>query len=279
MNKLFSDKIMVKLNKVPTFVWVLILAATMFFANAYVTIDGARTVTKMAIDAYKEAGVNINSIGMAVVTGIFVTAIYVALFELIARWFIQMLIRRFFLEIGVKELMLQVRLILIICNIFIGIFGIVYFFSFDIGNLVNVITEFLILAFIYGWYYEYFRKKYLNSRFQSSLFVYIARLFIGIFLIISVYNFFYYLVMIESNLTTIEIISLTLDLIIKIGVAFGAYFYNKHLKKCVVEDNSFNPSSTKNGEININFDPFDIDKDNNIKEEKKEDKIFDDFDL
>ncbi|MFA6866415.1 MAG: hypothetical protein WCR54_02745 [Clostridia bacterium] len=284
MNKLFSDKMMVKFKKVPSWAWVILLAITLFFANAYATIEGSKTITDMAIASVpKEVNVNYN--GLLWMFGVFETFIYVLLFEVLAKWVSQSLIRRFLLTIGIKEMVMQIRIVLIICNFFIGLVGITSFFSLDVGNLLYAIFQFAILSFMYGWYYESFRKKYVPGRFQSILFAYIAKLFIGIYLIFSAYDFFYYMVLTESNLSVMEAVTLTVDVVIKLAIAVVAFMYDKkHLKKSVINPTNINNQNQNNNNNNNNFkinvDPFNFDKINNTNEEKKEDdKVFKDFDL
>lgn len=281
MNKIFTDKNMVKFNKLPTFVWWLILGAAIFFANASIFLDDTKSIVNYMSEAYGQMGVNINGAGMSVIITVFSVFVSVLIFELIAKWLAYPLIRHFFINIGIKELVLQIRLVLIIAKTFIGFIGIVRFFYVDIGNLLYGIFEFAIIALLYGLYYEAVRKKYVPEKFQSALFVYVARIFIGIFLIFSAYDFIYSLVIMDMNLNILQKLTLVFDLIIKIGFAVGAYFYNRSIKSKIVDN--YNPNQKNNGYYNINVDSSNVD--NNIKEEPKEekkkedDKVFKDFDL
>jgi hypothetical protein len=271
MKTLFSDKVMAKLNKLPKQVWILLFACTIFFSKWSEIFADSGSVAQELIDMYAESGVSMNLSGTVVVLIIGVTLLYTLIYELFGKWICRTLITRFSLKLNVDDFMLRLRIVLGLSFILIGLVSITSLISDDIAYLASSIFNFAIITFLLGWFYSDFRKRFVPSYNQAKLYNYVAKIYFGIAIIFSGYNFILYMFMYDVDLTTIETIALAVDLVIKIALAGLAYFYSTKLKACESGE-----------EIKFTFrkddmDPFKV-HDGNV-EEKKDDTVFKDFDL
>lgn len=270
MNKIFSDSAMEKAKKIPDFVWMLLFAITIFIANCYVLINDSEYSAGQLVSMYTEAGINIKYNAAFVLMLIFTVILYTVIFELLAKMLGGSMIRRFGLKITLKELVLRLRILLGIGNILIGIIGITYFFDEQIGYLLSSIFEFAIIAILFMRFYEHFRKNCVPNRYQAKFFAYVAKILFTIFILYSAFIFVYNMLLIDIELTVMEIVSLTLDLTIKFVMAGIAYWYGNKLKKYEsMEEPHISDKHNDN-------DPFFTVK---VEEEKKDTTIFKDFDI
>lgn len=264
MKYLFNDKVISKVKKVPEIVWIMLFAITLFVSNAFNLISDCKIFANEMVKMYSEAGVSVKYSGITVMLIIGSIFIYALIFELLARWICRTLIRRFRLNVDNKEFVLRLRLIIGLSNMIIGLINLISLISADAYYIVSSALNFPIVFFMLIWFYSDFRKNCVPSSYQAKLFNYVAKYVFGIYIIVSAYFYISQMFILDTTLSSVEIVSLSLDLGMKLIMAVVAYFYSKFLKK---------HESALEEPIFINFqDPFN-------PEEKEDDKIFKDFDI
>lgn len=259
MKTLFKDEIISKFRKLPNFMWYAFLAISYFFKNAYVIIADAKSMTGSYMEAFAEMGITgFNGTAFAVIVGIFVPIFFTLIFELFIRIIYGIIARRFALAVNQSDFCFRVRLVIIVANCIIGIVNILLFFLPQLVDLMNAIFSYAVPTLLLAWFYEDFRARYVPKRNHATLFSYVAKFYVGIYLIFSAFDLLYYFLFFNGQVSVIATVSLCVDTVIIIATAVLAYLNYKRLIKIALEP-----------------------EDNNLfikKEEKpKDDSIFKDF--
>ena len=236
MKTLFKDEIIAKLRKLPTFVWYLFYAVSFFFRDAAALLGEGKTITESYRAAFEEIGMTgVNFQAMSIVIIIFAAIIATAIFELIL-WLAHSIIqRRFPIVINRNDFRYRVRLVFIISNIILGIIGIPNFFTDKTVGILGAIFNFAVPAMLLIWFYEDFRVRYVPKARQHSLFRFVAMIYIGIYLALSVINLIRGLVMFSATMSALDTVALCLDTVVIAAVAVVAYFDYRRLSKIALE--------------------------------------------
>lgn len=259
MKTLFKDEVVAKFRKMPSFLWYFILAASYFFKNAYVTLGDAKIMTESYAEQFAELGVTgFNGTAFTVVVAILVPVIYTVIFELFARIIYGLLVRRFALAVNQNDFCFRLRLVIIVANIILGAVGIFYFFFPEVIDILSAIFGYAVPTLLIAWFYEDFRVRYVPKRNHASLFLFAARIYVGIYLALSVFDLVYYLALFDRSLTVLETVSVCLDTVIVASSALLAYLNHRRLQK-------------------ISREPEDNDLFIKKEEKPKDDSIFKDF--
>lgn len=268
MKLLFSDKALRFYKKVPSFVWVLIFAATIFLANAFELIDQSKYLAGEVSNIYLEAGVNVRAQGLVALVVIGSVFLYTLLFELLARWLAGDIVRRYGLKLNPAELIFMVRLVLSIINLVLALISLFYLVSENVYLIINASLEVPIITLILIWFYSAVREKIVPLRASLKLFSFFAKIYFGIYIILNGYNFINYMFIYDVVLSSYQIAVLSIKLGVVLIMAGVAYMYAVKLKKfeSIVEI-----KDDKN-----DGDPFGFEI---IVEEKKDDTVFKDFDI
>lgn len=243
MKFLLKDELIAKLRKVPTVLWVFLLAASFFFARAYGFISDAKTVadtlaTQWA-DTVAAAGVDFDVDTFMVIVLVFsaiATAfIYAGIFELFMRIAHTVALRRYGAACHVSEFTFRLRLVMIVANVILGLVGIFDFFFPVAVNMLDAVFRYAVPTVFFALFYDDFRRKFVPKKNVASLFVFVARIYIIIYFAIALFTSVYELVLYRSELSVLDIVALaTYPTIIALS-AVAAYIYAAHLKKVALE--------------------------------------------
>ena len=229
----------------PTVVWVFLLAATFFFARAYEFIVDAKTIAATMAQSYSEmfANAGVDSFDenrfytiMIVFSAIATAFIYTGVFELFMRIVHSVALRRYAAVCNVSDFTFRLRLVMIVANIILGIIGIFYFFFPKVSDLLTAIFRYAVPTVCFALFYDDFRRKYVPKRNVQKLFVFVARIYIIVYLAISLFTSVYELALYSSTLGVLAIIALvTYPTMVGLS-AVAAYIYSARLKKISLED-------------------------------------------
>lgn len=287
MKTLFSDTVVSKLRKIPTFGWVFFVFVSFFFAFCYEYLLIGEYTTSTMFSMYDEvlgeanllesiSPVSIASIG--VIASLFEAAMATVIFELILILAYNVCVGRFRAQINRPDFKFRIRYAIIIANTIIGILSIGYFFTQKIngeyvgaltlfGDVVNYVQAdnpyytiqssflpFAVYTLVFGFFYEDFRKRYVLQRNQAKLFNFVAIIFVGISLVVSIVSFFVYFG--ESTSSTINIVASCLEIGTKLLLGVGALLNSRRLKK-ISDTPVVNVYDTTNDHVQKNiFDDF-----------------------
>ena len=279
MKKIFSDDIVSKLRRMPSPVWVVFVIVSFFFANAYAyLIEGEYIATQLNL-IYTEMGVNFNIITIGIVFSILEAALFTTIMEIIISLIYNTVAGRFRAEINRQDFKFRIRYLTIIINIIIGILSIGYFFTQKIngtysgtiklfGSIVNLIEAenpyytiqvsilpFIVTSLLTLVFYDDFRKRYLHGRNQSALFSMFSKIYIGIYLLIFIFDVFSnFLILEEVSYDIYTIIAYCLKGVAIIIVGIFAFLYYKRINK---ESQNQIPVNNESHNTNTNiFDDF-----------------------
>jgi len=257
---------MEKYKKTPAFVWILLFALSVLLANA---IDFYAQSGELALEimkAYQTAGINVKQTGVMVTLILLSALLYVLIFEVLARWLVGVLVRRFRLKTNQQDLVVMVRLVVIFINLLQAVISLIYFLSQDALLIVQASLTVPIISGLFMWFYASVRKRIVPADAQAKLFSYVAKIYFGIYIVLNAFNFITNMFVYDIDLSAIEIASLSVSLGVTLIMAGVAYMYAQKLKKdeeIIIIDTS-------------DDDPFGFKV---VAEEKKEEKVFKDFDL
>lgn len=268
MKKLFSNTTIDKLQKIPSSLWVVILAVSIFVANTIDFLAESEGIVAEFIKIYSEAGVNINPQAFKVLLVIGMVLIATLLFEIVAKWICRAIIRRFSLKTTPVEFVFRIRIVVSILNVVMGIISLIYFLNKEAFLIVKAALEIPITSILFLWFYSAIREQIVPSRVQSTFFTFVARIYFGIHLIVYGFNFISYMFIYEIALSSTEIAQISLQFGMAIVMSIVAYIYAVKLKKS-------EKIVVVNNKVDDNPYSFTILE----PEEKKDDKIFKDFDI
>lgn len=268
-NKLLSDGFVSKLKKIPTPVWMLFFAVSSIFADLYVSIEMGSESLKILEEQFAslvESGVaqNLNASRYLWLLYPIMAAINLVVFELFA-WVGYMLFsRRAYTTLVQKEFIFRVRFLFTFTNIVLGLINLIYFAAPAaipvMGNIIDPVLKGVVLIFMM----QYMCNNYVGFTLRKKSFLYMARIYIGIYLAVSVLNFIMSFAEI-SLYSPLELVGAGLYVLSYLILALIAYLAYKKLS----DASDDTPSS--GGDDNI----FNIE----IYPEKQDDTIFKDFDI
>lgn len=270
MKYLFGDSFLQKVKKVPSFVWILAYAVSLFAANWQDYISESKLFSAELMPMYESAGMSANENVIFFFLIILFVMISTAFFEIIARWISNSMIRKFRLSINANDLVMRLRLILGLGNLILGIIHLTYLINDNAGYIVSSATDFAVMFVLLLWFYSDFRKTYVPAAYQRKLFSYVATLILSITIIIGAVLFAYYGMSADYTMTPIDIAGFSVDLGVKLLCAGAAVLYARSLSKHETND----IGAPQGPKVFIADDPFGFEK-----QEKKDDKIFKDFDI
>lgn len=282
MKKLFSDSVVSKLRVLPSFVWVIFVIISFFFARAYEFLLTGEYYAAVMEEAYKELGYNINPVTAGVMFSIVEAIFYTVIFEILLAIVFNLVVGRFRCQINRSDFKFRLRYFIVIVNLIIGIISIGYFFTqYENGvinpnislfsgkiNILNAenpyysiqsaVLPFAVSAIFAIFFFEDFRNRYVPPRNQPTLFIRFAMIFVGINVILFVYRIFQNFLFINnpSPATVTEIVAYSLEAFSYVAASVIYYFYYRKLKKELDNIHFDIPSSDdKNKNENI-FDDF-----------------------
>lgn len=248
--KLLSDKTINSLKKVPVFVWYLIFGVVSFFSSLYSNLEvGPDTISYF--NEMMQGTVNTTRMLYLIYPLLILTDILI--FEFIAYIAYSIFSRRFFLQISQKDFVFRLRLFVILANFFIGLISLIYFAFPQLMIIGTAILNMLITGVFLGFFLYEICRRYLPGIAAAKGYSYMAKIYLGINIIIAILNFIQYFV--YEGSTSMEIIASAVQIIV-IGLLmiFAYYQYKK-----------------------LNDLPKDTPKEKIIIEEKKDETVFKDF--
>jgi hypothetical protein len=257
---------MEKYKKIPNFVWILIFVVTIFLANAVESFEQTGALATEVIKAYEAAGMSVKQSGVVTTLVILSTLLYALLFELLARWLTGELVRRFSLKVDSRELVFMVRLVLSVANLIFALVSLLYFVNYDAQIIVKSSLTIPVISGLFIWFYATVRERIVPSHLQARFFSFVAKVYFGINIVLSAFYFISNMFIYDIALTPIDIATLSIELGVSLIMAAVAYLYAIRLKKVetIIEIKK------------VDNDPFKFEI---IEEEKKEEKVFKDFDI
>ena len=184
MKFLFQDKIIGKINKIPTVFWFLLLATSEFFAAAYVLLNNAKiNVADMAAqyeNLFAEAELSINQPVMIAVTCVLSALVSAVICEVLIRVAFAV-VRRYAMDVQKFDFCFRVRLVIILSNVVLGLIGIVHFFFSNLTGILTSVFEVTVPALLLGWFYEDYRVRFVPRQNQARVFSLVAKLYLGIY--------------------------------------------------------------------------------------------------
>ncbi len=248
MKNLLSDPIVAKYRSLPNFLWYIICAVSVFFGNAYSYLMNAGVGISQVNEALTETGlpIAVNPVVFIVLTCVFSSLFTVLIFELINHLVSGVLLVRFRAKTSRDDLKFRLRVCYIYSNLITGLIGIAYFFtqvnngvytgSFtlysaiqnDVEMFLTYVVSFSSMTFFAFLFFEDTRVRFIANKNHARCFLYFARIYFGIALIVSLIRG---LLFIGDNLPVTEIISDWVDFGVCALWAGAATAYYFHLKK------------------------------------------------
>ena len=281
MKKIFSDEIVSKLRRIPSPVWVICVIFSFFFANAYAYLIEGEYIAIQLNTIYTEMGISFNIVTIGIVFSIIEAAIFTAVSEIIISLIYNTVAGRFRAEINRQDFKFRIRYLIIIINLIIGIFSIGYFFTQKIngiytgkielfGSIANIIEAenpyytiqssilpFIVTSFLAFIFYDDFRKRYVHGRNQTALFSMFLKIYIGIYVLIFVFDIFSnFLILEEVVYDVYTIIAYCLKGVAIIIVGILSYLYYKRLDKDTKTNINTNVTNESNNSNTNIFDDF-----------------------
>lgn len=236
MKLLFKDGFVAKLKKLPDWGWMFLLYVTFFFRDAYSLVGNLSAEAEGLAAQFAEMGMVVNAKAMMVVSALIYPLIVTALFELLMMAVYSLLARRFYIvSVNRKDFVFRVRIVIIVANLILGLIGIFYFFFEETRLILPAIFEYSVQTALLVLFYEQFRKFMLPKRMHATFFMYIARIYVGIYLLIGAFQLITGLVSAPLPQGT-ELASIILWFLIPAISAALALFYYKKLVKISSED-------------------------------------------
>jgi len=237
---LLKDERVAKFRKLSKWVWYIILAVSFFLRDTYILIEQGKITAQSYLEYLGgENLINFGSTALIVFSCIFAPAIYTLFAEIIMNFCYNILARRFVMAINAEDFTFRVRLTLILSNLLIGIISVVYYFVPSSIVIIASVIDFAIPALLFGLFYEDFRIKYIPKKNHYRVFSYVAKIYLGIFLVMSLFSFMYYMLSVNIERNNLDTIAYSLDLGIKLIFVLIGYLYAKrlHVKSQEPEDN------------------------------------------
>lgn len=232
MNFIFKDKVIAGLRKCPEIVWYFLLAATFFFKDAHSTLEYVKSLAEEYSAAFSETGVaDFNVDAFVVITAILVPFVYVLIFELIARLVRNSIVRRFAVAVNQKDFVFRVRLVVMISNVILGFVGITFFFYAPLIRIFTSVFFYIVPTLLFGWFYEDFRKRYVSKTCHASLFAFVSKFYIGIYLIIRTVDMILGLIFRNDSFPVVDTVALCLGPVAVLFSALLAYFNRRRLER------------------------------------------------
>lgn len=227
-SKIFSEKTMLKLKKVPLFVWYLIFGIMSMFTSLYglkeIGTDYVEILTEML------PGLNVGRVLFLFYPMMFIMDIVI--FEIIAYFAFNVISKRYVLNIPRNEFALKLRIMIIMSNLVIGIVSLVYFLLPQIIFISTAIVNTFVQTFVLGIFlYEICSHNIKNNKGHDA-YMYIARLYLGIMLVFNILNIISLFTL--ENVPFIEYIASVIKIVIILimsGIAYMQYTKLKNLPK------------------------------------------------
>ena len=248
MKNLLSDELVAKYRSVPDLVWYLFAALSVFFAKAYDIILSAGVNVKTVNDSLAgiDVPMSINPVVFIVLTCVFSAVFSTLVFEIINHIASGVLLVRFGAKTNRSDLKFRLRLCYVYSNLLTGLIGIAYFFTqVNNGNYTGVFTPYEYLTndvqtiiecflpyssvtFFVFLFFEDTRARFIPKRKQLSAFTFIAGLYFGISVAVTLIA---NLVIIRDARPLLYVVTDWVDLGVKVLWALGAFLYYRNLKK------------------------------------------------
>jgi len=234
MKFLFQDKIIGKINKIPTFFWFLLLAAAEFFADAYSSLFSAKTnVAEMAAqyeNLFSEAELTLNQPVIIAIACVFSALISALICELLIRVAFAV-VRRFALNVQKNDFCFRVRLVIIIADVILGLIGIIYFFYPSVMGLLKALFEVTVPALLLGWFYEDFRERFVPRQNQARVFSLVAEIYLGIYFALRAMDLILTLGFYRTALSTLDTVAVIAAPVVVLALGGVAILWYFRLKK------------------------------------------------
>lgn len=235
MKFLFRDNVVAKLKKLPDFGWMCLLYVTFFFRDAYSLVGNLSAEADSLAAQVAEMGMVVNTKAVMVVSSLIYPLIVTVIFELLIMAVYSLLARRFYIvSINRKDFAFRIRIVIILANLILGLIGIFYFFFAETRAILPAIFEYSVQTALLVWFYEQFRRSMLPKRIHAVFFMYIARIYVGIYLLIGAFQLITGLVSVPTP-QGLELASLILWFLIPALSAVLGVIYYKRLVKISLE--------------------------------------------
>lgn len=279
MKVLFSDNTVSKIRRIPSPIWVVFVIISFFFANAYIYLLEGEYMANQVCAIYAEMGLNVNNVTMGILVVLLESALSAIIAEVIIAIVYNVAASRHNISLNRQDFKFRLRYMLIISNLIIGILSIGYFFTQAKNNVytgtitlfkdtVNMleftnpyyniqssVLPFIVYSLVLFAFYDDFKTRYVAPRNQANLFANAVKIFIGINLLLFLWNVFQNFLIIENQEQDIYIIiAYCLKGVSIIAISILAYFYYKKLKK-ISDEQIFATENTSNHKDNI-YDDF-----------------------
>ncbi|MFW5779974.1 MAG: hypothetical protein ACOCWI_00795 [Bacillota bacterium] len=229
-NKIFTDKLIEKLKKVPVIIWYIIFGLSSLFASAYALQLTGNEIATMVREMFP----GMNVLAILIISYPILMLFEIVIFEFIAYLVYTILFNRFLIRISQFDFVFRLRLVMIAAYLIIGIVSMVYFIfpqAYSIGSaVINVVVTTLLLGmFLYAAC-----KDYIPNNNQADAYKYVARLYLGIYLALSVFSFVMLFAFDDSVL--MEYLEYGLRVLALTIISLLAYFQYLKLKQIPPEE-------------------------------------------
>lgn len=221
-SKIFSEKTMTTLKKVPIFVWYIIFGIASLFSAIY----GLKEIGVDYIEVFSEKLPDVSAEKFLLILYPMMFVLYIVIFEIIAHLVYNLMYRRFLLTITQSDFVLKMRLMIIMSNLCIGIISLVFFLLPQIAMVTSaIVNPFFLILFLGFFLYEICSKSVPNNN-GALAYTYVARLYLGIMITLSIFN----VVMLFTieGVVFMEYLASTIKVILLVAMSGFAYLqYNK----------------------------------------------------
>lgn len=222
MNKIFSDKSVVAMKKIPRPVWWLIYAVSAVLADFYTYFTMPSVLNELFSDL-AEAGISLSRfLWLAYPLS---AAFSVFMFELIAYIAYVIFVRCSMTKLGRDDFVLRLRVIFIALNVILAVINSTYFYAsitvtLYLVSIIPVLAQGILLVF----FLLYLCNKYVTKNLRKKAYVYMSRLYLIIYGVIAMLEFISFAVDADAEMHSIISSACTVVcLLIVTGIDFLMY--------------------------------------------------------
>lgn len=226
-DKLYSEEVVSKLKKIPLFVWYLFFGLSSAFASLYALYIAGPEYIKVFNELFTEYFANANMkafIGMVY----FLTVVFdVIIFEVIGYFVYSIIVKRFLIEVSMRDFVFRLRMTMIIAYLIIGIISVIYFFLPSIQLITTAILNTSVQNVLLTFFFFEICRKFIASGLAHKAYLYVAKLYLTIAIVFSLVNLFS-LFILDENVSVVEYIAFIIRLVVNLAtILLVNYHYNK----------------------------------------------------
>jgi hypothetical protein len=228
-NKIFSDKLIEKLKKIPVFVWYIIFGLSSLFASAYALKATSNEVVTMVKEMVPEINVN----AVLIMSYPMLMLIEIVIFEFIA-YLVYSVFYRFRIKMTQYDFIFRLRLILICAYLIIRLLSLIYFAFPQAAPIGSAIINVSVTTILLGFLTFAICKDFIPNNKQAEAYKFIARIYLGINIVMSLISFSMLFAFDDSLL--VEYLQYGIRLFILMLLSVWAYFQYLKLRKLPPEE-------------------------------------------